>query len=219
MLTTLDAVMWRHRIAPKTILHLGAWEGKSEAELYSRTCEGKSIFVEALPRVFAKLKANIAKYPNHVALNACVGEEDGKKVTFHEASNAGQSSSMRQFGTHSTVHPDVTFIGDLEMEMTRVDTLLAKNGIDIIGPAFGVLDLQGCEMGALVSMQSLLPRFDWLFCEVNAKPLYEGCALIGEIDAFLETFGFYRADTYWFSATAGWGDAIYKKSNTKGDLA
>jgi len=55
----------------------------------------------------------------------------------------------------------------------------------------------------------LLWNFGWAYVEVNTKPLYQGCALVGEIDDFLHKFGFLRMETK--MTGAGWGDAIYQR--------
>lgn len=196
--------MAKYKFQPTGVLHLGASEGQ-EAEMYAKCGIDRMIWVEAIPEVFEKLKANIAKYPQAIAINACLSDVDGQEVDFNISSNDGQSSSMLEFGTHSKHHPNVTFTDKRKMITFRVDTLLTPHdlsGVDLLNA-----DLQGCELLALKGMGELLRNFKACYLEVNEEPLYVGCALVSEIDDYLQRFGFVGVETKMTSA--GWGDKLY----------
>ena len=53
---------------------------------------------------------------------------------------------------------------------------------------------------------------DYIYTEVNEEELYEGCALIDEIDEFLTLFNFERVKTH--MTKEKWGDAFYIKKQT-----
>lgn len=55
--------------------------------------------------------------------------------------------------------------------------------------------------------------FDVIYTEVNTKYLYKNCALINEIDEFLESKNFKRIITK--MTNNGWGDAIYVHNRVK----
>jgi FkbM family methyltransferase len=191
------------------ILHVGASEGQ-EREAYDKCGVKKVVWVEALPNVYDKLVANISSYPGHVALNACVSDEDGKEVTFHESSNEGQSSSFLELGTHKTAHPEVTYIADHKMVTRRLDTLLLEHQIiDLIdGLNFLAMDLQGAELYALRGMGTLLKQFNYIYIEVNTSEVYKGCAQIDSLDLFMVANQFKRVEEKIFNQW-GWGDAVY----------
>jgi hypothetical protein len=65
---------------------------------------------------------------------------------------------------------------------------------------------------ALRGAAQSLVHVDVLYLEVNERELYEGCAMVGELDAFLEPYGFRRVWTH--MTEHGWGDAIYRKETT-----
>lgn len=69
------------------------------------------------------------------------------------------------------------------------------------------LDIQGAELLALKGATSILPFVKAIYTEVNEKELYEGCALIEELDAYLKQNGFTRILTN--MTKHGWGDALY----------
>lgn len=72
------------------------------------------------------------------------------------------------------------------------------------------LDIQGAELKALRGMEAWLPKIDYIYTEVNQEYVYEGCALVGEIDAYLAQFGFRRVETVWHANA--WGDAFYVRA-------
>ena len=53
----------------------------------------------------------------------------------------------------------------------------------------------------------LLKCVHYIYTEVNIKHLYKDCALISEIDDFLEQYNFFRRETV--MTQNGWGDALY----------
>src|SRR5262249_27432933 len=150
----------------KGVLHIGAHIGQ-EASKYQEIGIERMIFVEALPHIFAQLEFDIRKYPGAMALNACISDVDDEEVTFHIASNEGQSSSFLDFAVHKREHPDVSFVGDIKLHTARVDTLFADTPVDC---DFLNMDLQGAELHALRGMGNMLNDFKWNYIEVNKAP-------------------------------------------------
>lgn len=206
MLIPFDYLWSKYNIRSTDVLHLGANEGQ-EGESYHKCGVERVIWVEALPSAYRKLAAK-TREPDQ-ALLACVSDKDGDKISFKVASNQGQSSSILDFGTHMREHPTVKFTGRIDMKTVRVDTLLESYSIRIAPGAFLNIDLQGAELLALKGMGNLIVDFDYAYIEVNRAELYKGCPMVEEIDAFLEPFGFERAETKWTGN--GWGDALYVK--------
>jgi hypothetical protein len=69
------------------------------------------------------------------------------------------------------------------------------------------MDVQGFELEVLKGATETLKGIDYVYCEINRDEVYEGCAKIWELDAFLKDFT--RVETSW--AGGSWGDAIYIK--------
>lgn len=188
------------------VLHLGANRGE-EAPVYDELGIKKQIWIEANPEIFLKLKENISKYPEATAFNYCIGDEEGKEVTFHVSSNGSQSSSILDLKLHSIEHPDVTYVSEFQTTMRRVDRLgLNLEGYDLLN-----IDLQGADLLALKGMGDLLKQFKAVYIEVNKAELYTGCALIEDVDFYLGAFGFQRIETRW-APNKSWGDALYISS-------
>lgn len=207
MIIPLEHLKKHYNFNPKGVLHVGASEGQEAGEYYQSGID-KMIFIEAIPEVFLKLKSNISKYPNATALNACISDQDGKEVVFNVSNNEGQSSSILPLGTHKEAHPEVSYIGQIPMKTVTLETLLKD--IDVHGIDFLNIDLQGAELLALRGMGPLLSQIKWAYLEVNEKELYEGCALLPDVDLFMIGQGFVRVETRIFRQW-GWGDAFYIK--------
>lgn len=93
---------------------------------------------------------------------------------------------------------------------------MKRNKIDATLYNFLNLDIQGAELMVLQGASEILKYFDYIYCEVNDKELYEKCAMTSDIDAFLSTHGFERKIKK--MTTHGWGDAFYIKKYVSQDV-
>lgn len=204
MLIPFDSLTRKYRFKPQGVLHIGASEGQ-EANAYHNLQVNRVVWVEAIPSVFHKLKRHIRNYPNQEAIEACVSDKV-EKVKFNVANNGGQSSSLLEFGTHATVHPEVKFDYQIDMQTIRIDHI----DYDFSGLDFLNIDLQGAELLALKGMGDLLDQFKYAYLEVNWKELYKGCPLFGEVVSFMKSKGFIYKESVECGSTS-WGDAFFMK--------
>jgi len=142
--------------------------------------------------------------------NAVITDKDDEDIFFNVSNNV-QSSSVLEFGTHSTEHPWVFYVDKIEQKSITVDSFFNKNNIDGSKYNFWNFDIQGAELMALKGAVHQLKNVKALYLEVNEKELYKKCALIGEIDEFLAEYNFKRVITY--ITEHGWGDALYLIEN------
>lgn len=211
MLIDFRKLFPKYNIKPKGVLHVGANVGE-EAPVYNELGIKDVVWIEANLPTYVLLERNVSKY-NHRCFCFCVGDEN-RDAVLHVSNNGSQSSSILELGTHKIAHPEVHYIEDFPVNMMRLDAFFRKiddrpkyniNNLDFLN-----MDIQGAELKALKGMGDLLHQFKWAYLEVNKEELYKGCALVGEIDEYLSTFGFKRVETYWVGNT-GWGDALYIK--------
>jgi len=141
---------------------------------------------------------------------AVITDKDDETVVFHESNNV-QSSSVLKLKTHLQEHPWVHYVKSTPMQTVSVDTFFKRNNLDAAKYNFWNFDIQGAELLALKGAEESLKHATALYLEVNQKELYENCALIGDIDSFLQERGFSRAHTQ--MTHHGWGDALYIKSS------
>jgi hypothetical protein len=160
------------------------------------------IWVDALS---FKVEQSIARgIPN--VYHAVITDKDDEDVVFNVANNI-QSSSILEFGTHATEHPQVVFVDKIHQKSITIDTFFKRNNLDASKYDFWNFDIQGAELLALKGATETIKHAKVLYLEVNSKELYKDCALINEIDEFLAPLGFKRVLTN--MTIHKWGDALY----------
>jgi FkbM family methyltransferase len=202
MLIPFDDLHDKYNFNIGGLLHVGAHEGQ-EAPMYKKLGFNPVFWVEAETETFNTLEKNLEAHPGHVAIQAVVADEI-KTVTFHHANN-GQSSSILELGTHAKEHPEVVYTGERERMATTIETLFELGLIEQCN--FLNLDIQGAELMALQGAHGYLAGVDYIYTEVNIKPLYKGCALLKDLDSWLGSRGFERVEI--MMTRHGWGDALY----------
>lgn len=210
MLFDLTELVRVHSLKIDGVLHLGAHVAE-EGKVYRRNGVGEVWWVEADPEVVPTLTAHVARWPEHHVIEACVAAADGQERTFHRANNH-QSSSLYELGTHRDVSPDVHYTGEFTVTTVTVDTLAAEHGIRA---NFLNADLQMGEHEAILGATGFLRGVDYAYMELNWTRLYEGGALIGEMDDLMGSHGFARYDTR-MAGNSGWGDGLYCKPEALG---
>jgi len=194
-------------LKPGGVLHVGAHRAE-ESTAYEEAGWLPVIWVEAQPELVKCLIRDLSR-ENHRVLEAAVWDVDGLKKSFKVASNS-QSSSLLEFGTHTSAYPSVRVSDQFEVTTKRLDTLLKDFKI----PNFVNLDIQGVEGRAIMSLGKEIEKVDAIYTEVNKWEVYLGCTLIKDLDVLLESMGFSRVAVRWVVGK-GWGDALYlrRKSN------
>lgn len=196
----------RHGISPRGVIHVGAHEGQEVGEYHTIGFE-HGLFFEPQPRLFDLLKGKVQHIPHYRALACAVGDRDGTATMFTETANNGLSSSLRKPKFHLEQYPEIVFNGTLEVQTVTLMEVFKTE--DISNYNFLNLDVQGFELNVLRGAVAILSSLDAIYSEVSRKELYEGCALIEQIDSFLSTFGFQRKETDWCGDS--WGEALYVK--------
>ena len=205
MLIPFSTLTKKYRFQPQGVLHIGASTGQ-EAQAYQDLGVHRVVWIEADPVVFQGLERHLKNFPNQEAIVACISDTTGDWVNFNVANNGGQSSSLLEFGTHSTVHPEVRFNDRLRLMTFRIDDLpIAFTGLDFLN-----IDIQGAEMLALKGMGEILDQFNYAYLEVNCAKLYIGCPLMREVQGFMKSKGFQFKEAKECGNTK-WGDAFWMR--------
>jgi len=199
MLIPLHSLVQKYKINFKGILHVGAHECEELNDYEKYLPRNQILWIEAMPHKVIECKQ---RYQNLLIENAIVSDVV-ENVQF-KISNNGQSSSMLDFGLHSHYHPDVHFVTGFDGTTSLLKDILPKYNIHY---NFLNFDIQGAELKALKGMEEYLHKVDYLYSEVNSDYVYQGCALVTELDEYLKNFGLYRVETKWTDCK--WGDAFY----------
>ena len=210
MLITLEKIrniLLSNKISINGAFHIGAHECE-ELNFYNNigVKPENIIWIDAIPSKVTE--ATNRGIPN--VYNAIVTDKNDEEVVFN-ISNNGQSSSVLEFGTHSTEHPDVVYVDKIKQKSITIDTFFERNNIDASKYDFWNFDIQGAELMALKGAVKSIKYAKVLYLEVNEKELYKNCGLITDIDNFLSVYNFKRvlnSMTY-----HGWGDAVYILNN------
>jgi FkbM family methyltransferase len=189
----------------KGAIHIGAHYGE-EKQWYEQNKINPVVWIEANPNYLEKIKSVVG---NDIVIISGVGNETKKEL--FNVSNNGQSSSFLELEIHKYMHPDVFYVNKIEVEIKRMSDILNEYNLDIKNYNFLNLDIQGYELEAIKGFDDNISNFDYIYSEVNSDYLYKDCALINEIDDYLNKYGFTRVETV--ITGAQWGDALYKKNN------
>ena len=201
------AVIARHNIVPKGVLHVGGYHG-TENSHYIHMGFAHRLFIEAAPATFEVLKKNMEGTGTYCE-NYAISDVNGK-MPFHVVDH-DMSSSLLPLKEHSTIYPWIKETHTIEVEAIRLDELLAREPYRQMEFNFMNVDVQGAEMLVLGGAIQTLKKMDFLNLEINLDELYEGAPHVRDLDHFLEALGFTRADTVMVHGT--WGDAIWVRNH------
>jgi FkbM family methyltransferase len=185
----------------KGVLHIGAHICE-EKQLYNDNGinDDNILWIEGNSDLINPEQKNI--------LNAVISDKNDEIVDFIITNNM-QSSSILELYKHLEEHPDVIEIGRRQLKTITLNTLYENNNISYDRYDFINLDIQGAELKALKGADKILPHIKAIYTEVSTKELYKNCALLPELDEFLEKNGFKRIIIN--MTRHSWGDALYIK--------
>ncbi|MEG4013533.1 MULTISPECIES: FkbM family methyltransferase [unclassified Microcoleus] len=203
----ISQVCKQHSVLPSGVIHVGAHEGE-ELKTYQEMGIKQVLFIEANPDVAERLKKRMAGMLEVQVVNCAISNQNGTVELI--VTNNEMSSSILPLKVHGDIYPTIQVTHKLTVEAKTLDTLLEE--MQLQASDFNILniDIQGAELLAFQGATNLLKYIEVINTEVNYEELYEGCALIDQIDDFLEAYGFERrATTTPYNPT--WGDACYVK--------
>lgn len=204
------ALLRRHAIAPRGVIHLGAHEGK-ELETYLALGCSPIVLVDANPAMIPVIEAKArgfagASRADIRVVHAAITDREGP-VTLH-ITNAEQSSSILPLAQHKAYYPKIREERAVTVPGKTIDGMLEELGLAPDAFNLLVMDIQGAELRALRGAASTLPSLEAVLTEYSLTELYEGCAKLGELEDFLAERGLSRASECapWHPT---WGDAFY----------
>jgi FkbM family methyltransferase len=188
----------------KGVVHIGAHYGEEIQEYVDNGIQKITVF-EPLSKNFEVLAERLQNVNADIqGYQVALGSQKGT-ATMYLSSNEAQSSSILKPKEHLEQHPDVSFDGTEEVEVSVLDKF------DLGDANFINMDVQGYELEVLKGGKNTLKNIDYVYCEVNRGEVYENNAMIGDIDEYLGEYGFERVETYWPETWYKWGDALYIK--------
>lgn len=187
----------------KGIIHVGGHFGQ-EIPFYLDKITKNIVVYEPLETCFKQL---FDKYGYTVdCRKKAVGNINGDIVLNVETANYGQSSSVLKPKKHLEQYPEITFDNNEKCKIVKLDSDINRpNDFEVL-----VVDVQGYELEVFKGAENLLSKnIKYIICEVNNEEMYENCAMVNDLDAYLREFKFERILTTWEGDS--WGNALYAK--------
>lgn len=182
----------RH-LACEMVVDIGANRG--QFSLVARNCCPNSRIVSFEPLISPseKFVSIFSNDKNTVLMRFAIGPAVST-VHMHVSAQDDSSSILPIGKLQETVFPGTNEVRTEVIDVVSLDRQLIAT--DIASPALLKIDVQGYEMEVLKGCESLLSRFDYVYCECSFIELYEGQALADSIIDWLLDRGFNLAGFY-----------------------
>lgn len=178
---------WLRRMDIRTVIDIGASNGKS-AEEYRRLFPDAEIFsFEPLPECFALLKDRMKDASRFHAFNIALSDAPGM-ITMQRSSYAGSSSIRKMADLHKDLFPFSAGQEPLSVATNTLDQVLANNRLG--GDIMMKIDVQGFEDKVLAGATQTLQKTKVIIIETSFKELYTGQPLFADIYGRLTGQGF-----------------------------
>jgi FkbM family methyltransferase len=203
MILSFPDIVKKYTMNISGVIHIGAHYGE-EINSYLNQGVKDIVLFEPLLENFNVIERNVSNLDaNIIGHQVALGNEN-RNIQMHLASNNLESSSILKPKLHLIQHGHITFNGTEEVEMKKLDDFNYQTY------NFINMDVQGYELEVLKGATETLKFVDYVYCEVNRDEVYEGNAMIEDIDNFLQQYNMKRVETSWWD-DGNWGDALYIK--------
>jgi FkbM family methyltransferase len=199
------SILATHKIDVRGVLHIGAHECE-EKGFYNGTlqvADDSICWIDGNGEKVQQMKSR--GFQN---IYEAVLDETERDTTFFITDNT-QASSLLQLNHQNGYYNYIHITKSVSKRTQTLGSFLRTHNLDSAKYNFWNLDIQGSELAVIRGSQELLRTCDAIYTEVNAKSVYHGCGLIGDLDALLTQHGFCRVHTEW--TDKDWGDALYVK--------
>jgi len=193
---------WLGDLNIQTVIDVGAHVGQFSLLARRLFPAAKIIAFEPLKDGFDSLNENLAGTTNFQSFNVALGDTNGAQ-TMHRSEFA-PSSSLRKMGQlHKEAYPHTAGGSEETIAVKTLDSALDE--LDVDGPIFLKIDVQGYEDAVLKGASKSLEKVDLLLIETSFFPLYEGQLLFDDIYKALINQGFHYAGSWgqWKKPTNG----------------
>lgn len=176
-----------------TVVDIGANRG--QFALVVRRCfsNAKIISMEPLPGPAALFRRIFLKDTNVSLFESAIGPVKEER-TMHVSSYDDSSSLLPISSLQTSVFPGTDEVDTIDVWTAPLHDFVHEK--EIVSPALLKLDVQGFELDALRGCESLLSRFDWIYCECSFVELYVGQKLAADVIDWLSVKGFRVAGIY-----------------------
>lgn len=180
-------VPWLKAYDFRTILDIGANVGRFSVTAHAVFPKANIFAFEPLPSCFAAVQRAAATIGPVKPYNVALGDVEGAVEMF--ANDFSPSSSMLPMAqSHKDAFPFTQYGQTVSVQTRRLDDMAAD--IEIVGPMFVKIDVQGFERQVLAGGRETIGRSDVVLLELSFEELYEGQPLFDDIFDEMRGLGF-----------------------------
>ena len=161
-----------------TIVDIGANRGQFALAARQWAPDSQVVSFEPLPGA-ARTFRSVFVGDDRVTLHeVAIGPKEERRE-MHVAAQDDSSSLLPISALQTTIFPGTAEVSTIDVEIAPLDRFVKPE--EIRAPAMLKLDVQGFEYEALVGCDSLLARFDSVYCECSFLELYTGQKLAADV--------------------------------------
>lgn len=170
-----------------TVVDIGANRGQFALAARQWAPKARVISFEPLPGP-ASIFRTLFSVDDRVLLHqAAIGPRPEQR-TMHVSARDDSSSLLPISPVQTAMFPGTGEIATTEVRVGPLEEFVKAN--ELRSPGMLKLDVQGFEFEALIGCESMLPHFDWVYCECSFVELYSGQALAADVIDWLSAKGF-----------------------------
>ncbi len=175
------------------IFDVGANQGQFATKIRKYFPATKLNSFEPINSCFEMLNQNFADDQNFQSYNFAIGETDAE-TTFNLNESSASSSLLKMNPAHYENYPGTKNYTEQKVSIRKLDTLFPNlaAGTKILLK----IDVQGFEFSVLKGAENLLRFVPVIIVEVMFENLYDGQSTFDEINAYLNSKGFYYHGNY-----------------------
>ncbi len=169
------------------VVDIGANRGQFALVARHYFSSAKIISFEPLPTPAATFRRVFSDDKAVQLHEAAIGPVQAE-LSMHVSARDDSSSLLPISELQSEIFPGTGEVGSARVRVAPLSEFVKDD--DISERALLKLDVQGFEMEALLGCESLLHRFDWIYCECSFVELYTGQKLAADVIEWLASKGF-----------------------------
>ena len=170
-----------------TVVDIGANRGQFALAIREWAPKALVMSFEPLPGP-ASVFRNVFSGDDMVSLHqAAVGPASARQK-MHVSARDDSSSLLPISSVQTAMFPGTGEVATAEVRVGPLEEFVKAE--DLRSPSMLKLDVQGFEYEALIGCESMLPHFDWVYCECSFVELYSGQKLAWEVIDWLSARGF-----------------------------
>lgn len=171
----------------RSVIDIGANRGQFALVARHYFPNAKIISFEPLPMPAALFRKVFSTDDAVVLHDAAIGPKS-EQCTMHVSGRDDSSSLLPITSLQEKIFPGTSEVGTVNVQVAPLDAFIAQS--DIVAPAMLKLDVQGFELDALKGCESLLSKFELVYCECSFVELYSGQKLAADVIDWLSSKSF-----------------------------